>query len=427
MSRFEIEAAMRILFIILALCAFSLNSNAEMVNSKDYDYPVHNPLRASIASQLGLRQKWNYKTETIVTVKNREMLSGFQKEDSDVPFSYSLNPKVAPVLFVIPGLGSSGDDRMAMKIGSLFYKRGYNVIVIGNPFTWKFALGGSPSGLPGYFPRDAKDLYEHMRRVDFYLRTSHNMRPSSYSMLGYSLGGGLVPFLLKEDRRQNSFHFRKVVSLNPPVDFRRAMRTIDSFCGVQIKWKELKKGNLFVQGLRLATEMFSLRNDRRGSVAAFNDVDVPDDLLKWLIGGVFKKNLTNIVYASQQVNDEGFLKSPSIKFMKDERYQEAKKITFEGYAEKLVIPDLRKGSFRGTTDSFYASTDIRSLKDFIRQDSAAYLIHNTDDFLMKADVDIPWIKEAYGNRWTVYPSGGHLGNFWHPLVQKKLLEIIDAH
>ena len=49
------------------------------------------------------------------------------------------------------------------------------------------------------------------------------------------------------------------------------------------------------------------------------------------------------------------------------------------------------------------------------------LIVNRDDFLLP-DEDLAWLKTTFAeDQLTVFEQGGHLGNLYHPAVQKAIL------
>mgnify|MGYP001560185234 CR=1 FL=1 len=46
---------------------------------------------------------------------------------------------------------------------------------------------------------------------------------------------------------------------------------------------------------------------------------------------------------------------------------------------------------------------------------------NEDDFLLQKD-DVPRLRRLLGDRLTVFPRGGHLGNLGDPKVQDAIMQ-----
>jgi hypothetical protein len=52
-------------------------------------------------------------------------------------------------------------------------------------------------------------------------------------------------------------------------------------------------------------------------------------------------------------------------------------------------------------------------------------MHNADDFLTDRR-SLEELKEALGDRMTLYPYGGHLGNLWYPDNRAAVLKFFRA-
>jgi pimeloyl-ACP methyl ester carboxylesterase len=53
------------------------------------------------------------------------------------------------------------------------------------------------------------------------------------------------------------------------------------------------------------------------------------------------------------------------------------------------------------------------------------VVANADDFLL-APEHLRWLEDTLGERLTVFPAGGHLGNLWRPEVQAAIGRALDA-
>ena len=93
--------------------------------------------------------------------------------------------------------------------------------------------------------------------------------------------------------------------------------------------------------------------------------------------------------------------------------QEAKK-GFGHYVNRFLLPYLRMTSKRPdySAGDLNADLSLLSVEHFILESDNIYLIHNADDeIIMSGATDVNYFLNIFGgNRTTIYPHGGHLGN-----------------
>ena len=64
---------------------------------------------------------------------------------------------------------------------------------------------------------------------------------------------------------------------------------------------------------------------------------------------------------------------------------------------------------------------LSNIVDRLRDNPKVQVLHNADDFLAERKA-IEALKDILGNRMTLYPHGGHLGNLWYPENKNYILK-----
>ena len=95
----------------------------------------------------------------LFTYKNPEFLSRGKTRSVRIPttgrklkFSYWLQPEPAPVVYIIPGLGSHRLAQPALALAELVYSNGYSAVCISSAFHSEFMEHASTAALPAYLP-----------------------------------------------------------------------------------------------------------------------------------------------------------------------------------------------------------------------------------------------------------------------------------
>ena len=99
-------------------------------------------------------------------------------------------------------------------------------------------------------------------------------------------------------------------------------------------------------------------------------------------------------------------------------------MTFTDYSDKIGVPVWRLQVGRPEADSerFSRRGSLAPILDRLRGNPRVHVMHNTDDFLADKR-SIEQLKDALGDRVTLYPYGGHLGNLWYPENRDAVLRL----
>ena len=143
---------------------------------------------------------------------------------------------------------------------------------------------------------------------------------------------------------------------------------------------------------------------------------------KFLIGLTFRLILRDIIYSSQQRNNQGVLHHPIWNLRREPVYQEILQYSYQDYFEKFAIPYYQaRGLASPVAETMEKAGDLRTYDAGLRANPDIRVIVNQNDFLL-ADEDLAWLHATFApEQLTVFEQGGHLGNLSNPTVQKSIL------
>jgi len=298
------------------------------------------------------------------------------------------------------------------------------VVTLPNPLSWQYALSLSATGLPGYTPRDAHEYYSFLSDVVAELKSQKNLDISGYAVGGYSHGGLVTAFLMKEDSTQHKFNFQKGLIINPAIDLGFGIDVLDSYYdqSTQIGKDRCKRdmSSIIALGERLLANGLDLNLVE--SALKEGHFEAAD--LKYLIGESFRESLGDLIFTSQQVTDSAVLKTPASNNRWNAREAEARNFNFRQYIDQFVYPTLKMaGKQQVSEEAVLEQAGMYALRDFINADKRLFVLENRDDFIINSK-DIAFLKENFGDRLYLYPNGGHVGNLWFERNVKDISRIM---
>jgi hypothetical protein len=337
----------------------------------------------------------------------------FLKGRDDVSIALYRQPGPAPLLFVLGGIGSNAYFGLGPYYAGLLHREGAHVVVLPSPMSWNFAFAASGSGVPGYVPDDARDLYQLMQATLALLRSRHGVEVTHVDFLGASLGAVEGAYLSVLDEDEGRIGIRSFLLLNPPPDLRYAFARLTEWQGLGAKLGVERATKVGVKARGLVEEYIDERRldpnvsfDR--AVREFSRLSTEE--LQFIIAEYVRAALPELVYVTQAIDDQGALKAPRT----DERarLREAKTFTLKDYEEKIAIPRLRGREPGASSSSLISLGSMRAILDRLSANPRVHIVHNVDDPLAEPAA-LEELSNAMGSRMTLYPYGGHLGNLWY--------------
>lgn len=327
----------------------------------------------------------------------------------------------APLIIIVPGLGSSAYEGSASFIAESLVAGGFHVLVMPDPLNWNFALAASRSGFPGHHAADAIDMYRAMQAALHYVTDEAGVSVGKVGLMGFSEGALCAAYVDKLDAEEGELDFVTTLLINPPVDPLSAIRKIDEMARVGATLTPEQRSR--VQSFAFGTGIRALKQDYDDPeyFAGWDQrLRMSNAQIRYLIGASLYSSIGDTMYAIEQAQRPGVLKTPVSEGYRTARLEEARSIGVLGYLERFLLPHLRLGDPSLTMESLNDTTSLRAIGLALAQSRRVYLMHNRDDILLNPG-DIEYLQRTFRDRATIYPRGGHLGNLWYPSNKRDIV------
>jgi pimeloyl-ACP methyl ester carboxylesterase len=320
--------------------------------------------------------------------------------------------------------------------------------LVSSPFNFEFMENASTAALPAYLPVDGHDLHVALTEIDGRLNKLYPDRLGNKALMGYSMGalqslfvaatgptnhyyitkrGRALRFLEGKQGVQEVsiepvtnqvplIQFVRYVAINSPVRMAQGISKLDEFYRAPLSWpKTNRTDNIENTFLKVAALSHGTLTPQTS--LPFNAIES-----KFLIGLDFRLSLRDIIFSSQQRNNQGLLHHPISDWRRDPVYQEILQYSYQDYFDKFAIPYYSaRGLATPVAEVMEKAGDLRTYDAGLRANPDIRIIVNQNDFLLTDD-DLAWLHANFAtNQLTVFPEGGHLGNLSNPAVQKAIL------
>jgi ABC-type transporter lipoprotein component MlaA/pimeloyl-ACP methyl ester carboxylesterase len=333
-------------------------------------------------------------------------------------FTFWLQPGKAPVVYIVPGLGSHRLAENSLALAELIYKNGFSAVCVSSPFNSEFMESASTAALPAYLPVDGHDLHVALTEIDRRLNKLYPARLGDRALMGYSMGAfdSLYVAATEPTNQLPLIKFDRVVAINTPVRLAQGISKLDEFYRAPLSWPETNRTDNIENTFLKVAALSKLTLTPRSSLP-FSAIES-----KFLIGLTFRFMLRDIIYSSQRRNNQGVLQHPIRNYRREPVYQEILNYSYEDYFEKFAIPYYEAhGLGSDAPKTLQKAGDLRTYDAGLRANPNIRVIVNENDFLL-TDEDLVWLRATFSpEQLTVFNRGGHLGNLVNPTVQKIIL------
>lgn len=388
-----------------------------------YDFPLQNPFEATIAGTPASLQPQDLPADKHIDQTVYRLNLRPEREFSlpdnfwavrQLSYTVARQHQEAPLIFLIAGTGSHYAAGTMEFLKRVFYREGYHVVQLSSPTSYDFMAAASRHATPGISREDARDLHDVMLAI----RAAHPDLPvSHYHLLGYSLGGLNAAFVSALDDERGVFGFRRVLMINPPVNLYAATANLDRL--VQARVPGIASSFSFFENVfnKLAV-YFKDRGGVEISDAMLFDFQrsaqrLSDEELAMLIGTVFRFAAADVVFTSDLVSRRGQIVPV------DERIRQGTPLTpyfqralfcnFHCYIQHQLLPHWRRHFSGSSLDDLIHDTSLFALSSYLADNPRVGAFVNADD-LIHSPGELHFLRRVLGDRLTVYPRGGHLGN-----------------
>ena len=362
-------------------------------------------------------------------------------------FTFWLQPGKANVVYIVPGLGGHRLSETSLALAELVYKNGFSAVLISSPFNFEFMENASTAALPAYLPVDGHDLHVALTEIDHHLHVLYPDRLGNRALMGYSMGalqslfvaanatnqysvvkkGSVLRFLqgkkgvneVRIDSITNQLsliHFDRYVAINTPVRMAQGVSKLDEFYRAPLSWPATNRTD------NLENTFLKVAALSQGTLTPHTSLPFNAIESKFLIGLTFRLSLRDMIFSSQQRNNQGVLHHPIHDFRRDPVYQEILQYSYQDYFDKFAIPYYEtRGLAAPAAATIEKAGDLRTYETGLRGNPDIRVIVNQNDFLLTG-ADLAWLHATFATeKLTVFAQGGHLGNLSNPTVQKSIL------
>ncbi len=338
-------------------------------------------------------------------------------------FTYWLQTGKAPVVYIVPGLGSHRLAATALALAELVYQKGFSAVCVSSTFNFEFMDNASTAEVPAYMPVDVRDLHVALTEIARHLDKLYPNRFGSKALLGYSMGGFQSLFMAATESTNGTplINFDRYVAINSPVRLIYGISKLDEFYQAPLAWPANERTddieNTFLKVAALT----------KNSLAPQTSLPFSEIESKFLIGMTFRLILRDAIFSSQQRHNRGILEHRIRKFRRAALYQEILQYSYEDFLQKFLIPYYwTLGIELGAPDKLEAAGSLRTYFAGLKANPNIRLIANRNDFLMPEE-DLAWLKTLFGaDQLTIFEKGGHLGNLFNPAVQQSVLKALEG-
>ena len=360
-----------------------------------------------------------------------------------LPYSYRMQKQPAPILFVVPGLGAHRLGDSSLALSEMAWNRGFSVVSISSSMNFEFMERAATTALPGHAPVDSRDVHVALDAIYRQLAAEYPGRITARALMGYSLGAFHTLFIAAAESRDSGplIDFDRYVTLDSPVNLLRGMQTLDAFFNAPLSFPEAERDArvhaILRKTLDLASESLSPTNDALGSedfsriqtmrfgegnLAPAGPLPFSNLEAEFLIGLNFRLLLQEVIYCSQERQDQGVLATKRDWFTRTPAYDEIADYSFSEYMYGFVLPYYRdRLQVMASAKELMAANDLRAVADDIRGNPKIRHFANANDFLT-SDEEVAWLTELLGAEHVrFYERGGHLGGLYRPEVQDEVM------
>jgi hypothetical protein len=333
-------------------------------------------------------------------------------------YSCWMQPKPAPLVFYIPGLGACRFDRSTLAYADMMYRHGYSVVAFSSPFHKEFMESASTMALPGYSPADCDDVVNALKLISADLRKWQGDKITGTSLTGVSHGGYFTLMIAAREAagELGGLSFDRYVAVNPPRQLAHAAQLLDEMFDAPLAWSADERRQKMEESIYKALYFADNGLDVSGNIPLTRTES------DFLIGLSFRYTLMNVIVDSQRRNNLGVLKVNPAKFVRQDSVREIRQINYADYTERFVLPYLIKIGRVTSREQVLANTDLTQSTELLRNNPKIRVQICEDDFLL-TPADLPWFRSTFGSNLADYRVGGHLGNLHIAAVQEKLVQL----
>ncbi|RKY22373.1 MAG: hypothetical protein DRQ55_01035 [Planctomycetota bacterium] len=339
-----------------------------------------------------------------------------------LPYNLWLQPDPAPLVFVVPGLGSHRSNDTAVALAELFHGRGWSVVSISSTMHPEFMRGAGSHSLPGYSPLDAADLRAALAAINRDLATRHPDAVTSRALVGVSMGAFHTMLVAAGvGARDDGLQLDGYLALETPVDLLYGVELLDGFYRAPMQLAADEREEKINNVLQKVAHLLLHDQPEADRELPFSEWEA-----EYLIGVAFRLTLVSVIFDSQLRDDRGVLLTPIEERERGAAYREIVRYSFMEYVFAWLIPSLleRDDLELQSPDEIFELSRLQHWGEQLAANPDVRVIANENDFLTNEAHQL-WLQQTLGpERVILRPMGGHLGNLSKPEVQAEIVDVL---
>jgi len=392
---------------------------AVWAGAETYDYPIDNRWEATVVGtpveyRAELPKKIPLRQGRLTVFEDRELPEWFWFYRDGLQYSYALQRRPSPLVFLIAGTGASHTGSKNVMMAKAFYEAGFHIVSLSSPTVPNFVATASESSVPGHAVEDAEDLYRVMGLV--WDRLKDDIEVTDFYVTGYSLGAFNAAFVTWLDEQREVFNFRKALMINPPVTLYNSISLLDRMT------QNIPGGvENFDRFFTELVEAFTRAFERSDNVefgpellySAFDEMQPKNEELAALIGTSFRISSGDMIFTSDVMRNAGFVKPKNVSLTRNSdptQFQEmVYRIGFTDYYHLFFYPYFKDRDPSITRDQLIDEMSLNNIEGYLRATDKIEVMHNENDIILEPG-EIDFFRKVFGARAKIYPTGGHCGN-----------------
>jgi predicted alpha/beta-fold hydrolase len=423
---------MRHIFAVAVLAVASLVGACDTLSQPEampeeeplglYDFPFVNPFAATVVGtpsgyRASLPERIREDQLDMRVFEDREAPEVFWYNDR-LRFSLARQRHRAPLIFNIAGTGAGHNSSLMKVMQRAFYQAGFHVISLPSPTHSNFIVSASSTGVPGRVEDDAADLYRVMELA--YERVKDRIEVSEFYLTGYSLGGWQAAFVAHLDEEAQVFDFSKVLLINPPVSLFSSIRILDHMLTDNVPGGTAGIDDFFDRVFNAFIQVYrdhEFTNFGEDFLYRAYTTHQPDDEgLAALIGLSFRLSSNNMAFTSDVMSRSGYVVPKSLELTNTSSltkyFKVGIRLSFEDYLNQLFYPYFKARDPSLKLEDLIEEASLKRIEDYLVRSPKIGLLTNEDDIIL-APGEIDYLREVFGERAKIFPTGGHCGNLAH--------------
>ena len=253
-------------------------------------------------------------------------------------------------------------------------------------------------------------------------KVQQDIEVSAFHLTGYSLGGIQSAFVSLLDKEKKIFNFERILLINPPVNLFNSVSILDKMLADNVPGG-LENFDDFVQDIM---NKFAAVSEKMGYVEFSSDFlyrvykkyPFREDFLATLIGFSFRLSSSSLIIAADVMNGGGYVIPRNAGLSNSTSLTPYSQVLFRtgftDYFHEYFYPYYRAREPGLGEQELIDRLSLRGIETYLRNDENIGLMTNEDDIIL-APGEIEYLRDVFGNRAKIYPTGGHCGNMNHPV------------